>query len=210
MLFTAKELPGGYAQFIPRWFEVYRRYRDVVIIGVDSNNDHRGFLDNQYLNIVAAAEIWHRIARPEETVLEPIEFERRMGEVLEYLHGKSKKWAHGLLKDKNQPYLARRLESLLNSAQPEVGFRGDPKVIAERMAATRNYLTHREEARREDAAGPLGQVYLMTTVWFCLIAELLKEAGFASGFLRERLGRDVRCRSLRDRDLMAEDEPEDK
>jgi hypothetical protein len=209
MLFTAKELPGGFEDFIPRWFDVYRRYREVLILGIASAYDRIGFLDNQFLNLIAAAEIYHRIANPDATILEPAEYEHRVEQALGPYHGDMRQWIKGQFRGGNKPYLELRMTDLLRAAQPDVQFRGDPAAIAKRIANTRNYLTHRDEARSQDAAGPLGQVRLMQTVWFCLMAELLKQTGFESAFIRDRLGRDVRCRSIRQRDLLAEDEPED-
>jgi hypothetical protein len=202
MLFNAKELPGGFEGFIPRWFDVYRRYREVLILGIASAYDRIGFLDNQFLNLTAAAEIYHRIANPDDWLIEPSEYQRRVDEVLGQYQGEMRRWIKGQFRGGNRPYLERRLTDVLRSAQREVQFRGDAAAIAKRIADTRNYLTHRDEARLEDAAGSEGQVRLMQVVWYCLVAELLKKAGFDSDFLRDRFGRDGRCRFIRQLDLL--------
>jgi hypothetical protein len=202
LLFTAKELPIPFAQFMPTWFEIHAKFRDPLILGIGATHDNVGYLENRFLNVIEAAETYHRISYPDATLIDQDEYDRKWSEALTGAKGKVLKWAKKQ-RLRNEPYLEVRLTEILTSAQPEVAFQGDPAQIAALVAATRNYLTHRSEKARARAAGTTGQVWLMWTVWFATLAEILKVIGFESALIRERLGRNWRCKALRTRDLLA-------
>ncbi len=182
-----------------RWFDVYGRLRAVPTIATAAMVGGVGYLDSRFLSCVQAAESYHRITG-RDAVDEPTIHDARVSRILAAAPDADHEWLRHRLEWSNQPSLALRLEDLLGAIQHEVGFRGDPRRIARRVAATRNALTHRTKDKR--AAGWHGQVVLMETVWLSLLASVLKDTGFTARFIRERLARDSRCRYLRTHDVL--------
>lgn len=168
LLFKSDEVPGGLAAFLPKWFEVYERHRSSLLLTVNSIFDRRGPLDNQFLNIVQGAEIYHRLA-VREYADDPATHARRQREILDAVAADVRDWLKEKLRYSNSPILADRLGELLTAAQPVVRFRGDPAKVASRIAATRVFLTHRADWARERAASSGQQVRLMRIVWFAYL-----------------------------------------
>jgi len=156
MLFSLRNLPGGFGPAVARWLDraevldpVYRLYFGTVY-------NPQMFLEQRFLNLVQALEAYHRRTMGTADLPEEVH-EKRKEEILEAVPNKHKDWLEGKLEYSNEPSLGRRLKEIIRR-YPEATYpvAGDNSKDRERfvykVTATRNYRTHFDETLEGQAA----------------------------------------------------------
>ncbi len=181
MLFSLRDLPGGFGPAMERWLErseilgpVYRLYLGTVY-------NPQAFLEQQFLNLVQALEVYHRRAMATPDVPE-VEHERRKEEILDAVPERHREWLEGRLEYSNEPGLSKRLKEIIRqypeSAYPVAGDSSRSRdSFVYKVVATRNYRTHFDQSLEDRAAREVGELHgisqkLRKLLEICLLGEI--------------------------------------
>lgn len=194
MLFSVSDLPEGFGSAMERWLErseilgpVYRLYLGTVY-------NPQAFLEQRFLNLVQALEVYHRraMATPDLPV---DEHERRKEEILEAVPERHREWLAGRLEYSNEPGLSKRLREIIRrypeSAYPVAGENNRSRErFVYKVVATRNYRTHFGQSLEDQAAREIGELHEVTQKLRKLLEIcLLGEIGFGDAQIADLLAR---------------------
>lgn len=141
----------------------------------------QAFLEQQFLSLVQALEVYHRraMASPE---LPEEEHERRKEEILDAVPERHREWLAGRLEYSNEPGLSKRLKEIIRrypeSAFPIVGENSRSRNnFVYKVVTTRNYRTHFDHSLEDQAAREIGELYeisqkLRKLLEICLLGEI--------------------------------------
>jgi hypothetical protein len=178
MLFMLNEIQGRFDSVLRDWLRVAERLRAVCDSFFGVKYAPEMSLERQFLGIVQAAEAYHRTMIKNKDLPED-EHAKRYKEVVDSAPPQHREWLDDQLKYSNDLRLRRRLKELFNSTEsivtPLVGSR---RQFVNKVVATRNFLTHLDEAAREDAATGEELFWLTKAVSTMVEACLLKDLGF--------------------------------
>jgi hypothetical protein len=168
---------------VQNWFDVHELLRPVFDLYFGNRYNRNLYLDNQFLGISQAIEVYHR-TRSGGSVLPDKEWELALDQlkcVIDGLTtGSDEKRA---LKDKlaymNEVGLRRRIKELYDGVADLVSDRiPSKKSFANEMVRWRNYLTHYSDERMEERARGKALRSLVDAGEYFLATILLKEIGF--------------------------------
>ncbi|HTJ70218.1 MAG TPA: HEPN domain-containing protein [Actinospica sp.] len=172
----------GGVEAIGRWIDVSRTYRPVLGALLTLRYSARLYQENRYLNVLNAAETFHRSKFP--NAIEPPEVykarKRKLVALVKATVGRQvSAWLGDQLAYGNEPRLRRRLEELASYAgAPFAELVGDVSTWAEVATATRNRMTH-----NEDGLTPVhepGDIYMIAdSVYVLVMLCLLRECQVA-------------------------------
>lgn len=175
-LFDADSLGDRFAKVLSTWFELYDRIGPALDLLFGPRYRRRTFVDNHFLNVVAAAESYHRATGRNE-VLPRAEHKARKASVYAAAPPEHLAWLKERLAYSNEPTLRERLVELYERAFNVVGgVLGSANDYAAPIVKARNALTHRGE-RRERIPGR--ELFKMTEqTAFLMTACLMLDLGF--------------------------------
>jgi hypothetical protein len=189
MLFGLGDLPEGFGPTVERWLEraevldpVYRLYLGTIY-------NPQSYIEQRFLNLVQALEVYHRRASPSSELKEE-EHEKRKEEILEAVPDQHKAWLEEKLEYSNEPNLARRLKEVIRryekSAYSVTGDNSkDRGRFVYKVVTTRNYHTHFDKSKEVEAAQ--GEELYRITQKLKLLIEicLLGEIGFEAERIKD-------------------------
>ncbi len=193
LLFTARDLPGGFSDCVRRWFEIHDRHSAVIELWMSVGYAPFIFSEQRFLALAQATEIYHRIAigglpLPRE------EHRQRVDQVLSGVADPQLvEWARPILREANRPRLSQRLRGMiarLGALGNEIAGRDEDKFVR-RVVQTRNYLTHRTEMSPEVLGEPARYWHGQALEWL-LRGSLLLDLGFDANDVASRIQRNPR------------------
>jgi hypothetical protein len=156
MLFSRKELPGGFETAVARWLERAGSLDPVYRLFLGTVYNPRSYLEQPFLRLGQALQVYHRRALyvpdlPKE------EHEKRVEKILDSVPAEFKGWLRQKLRIVSEPSLDHRLHKILKRhrgiANLVVGRKGEARAeFVEKVVATRNYQTHFDENKWDEAA----------------------------------------------------------
>ena len=188
-LFTLDDLGGVDA--VARWITIAERFRRVL--GSLNSVRYRPdlYVENRFLNVVHAAETFHRICFPDPAIPDE-EYQPVRKKMLAEVPVNMREVIAPRLQYANEPFLGRRLAELVELAGPAATKAvGNGRTWARAIADFRNHLTHTgEEDQAEEADGEFGEAahFLAESVSLVLVLCFLRECqaseSVAEGCLR--------------------------
>jgi ApeA N-terminal domain 1/Apea-like HEPN len=145
VLFQFQDI-GGLAT-IARWIKVARAYHTVVGSLLSIRYAAGLYVENQFNNVISAAESFHRLRFPNEVMPEE-KFEKFLGEILDDVRKSRRSWVRSRLKYANEPRLSDRLREM--AAHVDTGFAAlydEPSSWVTVVTEVRNRLTHHDKDR---------------------------------------------------------------
>ena len=134
---------------------------------------------NQFLNIVQAIEIFHRIKFKNHTNRPKDKFDNLKKEIISGISKPYKSFVKGLLKHANEPNLQARLIYLINEKGSSIiPLINDINNFSDRIAKTRNYLIHLNPNIRSDVLFGTDRYWAIQTLILLLQICFLFELGF--------------------------------
>jgi len=177
MLFTYDHLKGRFEEFIRNWITKYELLGPVFDLYFGSINNPYSYTTHRFLNIVQGLESYHRRSFDSRAMPEK-EFENRK-QLLAEAFPQYRKWLDWKLRFANEPPLEQRLIELGDKYKPSiVPMVGAYDKFFNRVATTRNYLTHFDEESRSKAATGGELRGMVQTLTLFLETFLLTELGF--------------------------------
>ncbi len=182
MLFSRRDLPGGFRTAVARWLERAGELDPVYRLFLGTVYNPWSYLEQRFLNLVQALEVYHRRALyvpdlPKE------EHERRVREILYAVPEEHKGWLERKLQVVSEPSLSQRLHEIhkrhLNIVESVVGKKKQVRAeFIEKVVATRNYRTHFDDRKKDKAARGDDLYQIMRKLNRILEACLMEEIGF--------------------------------
>lgn len=142
-LLTYSDIKENLKQIIEKWYSLKEEIIPVINLLVDSINNPLKFDENTFLNIVQAAETFHR--RFKNNLEIPIEkHKKRIDEIINSVDANHKKWLKEKLNFSNEPTLKKRLEELTVGILTDTlkKYLGDKEEFIKSVKNSRNYYTH--------------------------------------------------------------------
>jgi len=195
--FTATGLGDSFDGTISRWFTNRRELAPAFDLYLSTQYRRSTQLENRFLNIVGAAEAYHRRAVP--TPPEALEkHNERLDRILNAVEGRrDRDWLSWKLRYAYEPSFGERLQKLAERANDVLGpWLGDAQELAKRVSDARNILVHRDpshEAKRPDGRSLLDA---MEDVALIFLVCVYQDLGFDNAAIRDMLSRTRRWQFL--------------
>jgi hypothetical protein len=179
MLFSRRDLPEGFGLAVAKWLEGAEKLDPVYRLFLGTVYNPRAFIEQQFLSLVTALEVYHRrtMSAPDP----PEKHEKRKREILEAVPEAHSGWLERVLAFSHEPTLEQRLHKIfrkhLKSVQAIVGKSKETRAEFIRdVVNARNYRAHFGEklegkAIRGADLYPINQK-LTKLLEACLMAEL--------------------------------------
>ncbi|QNT95792.1 hypothetical protein HEP81_05540 [Streptomyces griseofuscus] len=186
ILFPFDEIGG--IETTARWLGVSRRYRAVLGGLLTIKYAVRLYEENQYSNVITAAESFHRLRFANEIIpkVEAKARRRKIVRMVRHAIGRqTAEWLNNQLLFSNEPRLRQRLHELTEYAGNHFGdVVGPIDQWVSVVSGIRNRLTHHDENQPLDRRP--GDVYFLTqSVYVLVMLCLLRECGVeADSFAR--------------------------
>lgn len=149
MRITLPHLADEWSSVLDRWLSLSGKDNGMLDVFFSTQYQADMFIEQKFLGVVQSLEVFHRM-NYENCVIPKDDHERRTQEVLSVAPQQHKKWLKGLMKYGNALRLEPRLLSLIEEAEELLApFITDPKGVAQRVRATRNFLVHRSDQPTE-------------------------------------------------------------
>jgi hypothetical protein len=161
------------------------------------------YLENQYYNVISAAETFHRIRFPNEVMPRAVymSYRRKLVKAIKSsLGAKTGDWLNEQLLYSNEPRLRARLVELANYAGPAFGWLvGDVELWAKTVTQARNRLTH-HDPKQQLGVDHVGLYWLVDSLYVLVMLCLFQECDVSAEaieriktarritFIREQLG----------------------
>lgn len=169
------ETIGG-IETLARWIDVATTYRPVIDRLAAMRGGMKSYMENRFLNMLAAAEAFHRCKYPRGLQLPQSEFDELVTLILTAVPARHNKWVSQKLKYMNEPTLRKRLEHLARDTSMATHglIGGKARDWAETIKNVRNALTHLDEHEANMFSG--GSLYwLSESVFGVLRVAVLRE-----------------------------------
>jgi hypothetical protein len=156
MLFALRDLPQGFETAAAKWLKRAEVLDPVYRLYLTTLYDPDMFLEQRFLNLAHALEVYHRRAMSTPDLPEE-EHEKRKEAILEAVSDQHRDWLEGKLKYSNEPNLRKRIKEIFKeypeSVKATVGSSGKERdSFINKVVRTRNYRTHFDESLAEQAA----------------------------------------------------------
>jgi len=180
MLFTLQDVAQDFRGVIERWLEVADELDSVCNLFFGVQYSPRMYFEHQFLNMVQAAESYHR-RRYSKQVLPEEEHRNRIDSILTTSEGRYREWLAVKLKWSNEPSLRRRIRELIDVADRVISaLAPDKESFIQKVLDTRNFIIHHDPSLEGKAAQGAELYQLTQTLSFLVQACLLGELGFSA------------------------------
>jgi hypothetical protein len=176
MFFPYEQLGG--LSVVARWIAVSRKYRPVLGALLTIRYSARIYVENRYLNVMSAAETFHRMRFANE-VMPKVEYKALRRKIVKsiksILGSKIGNGLHDQLNYANEPRLRARLLELANYAGEAFSWLvGDTAKWARIVTRARNRMTHHDQ--QQDVGASHTDIYVLAdSVYVLVMLCLLRE-----------------------------------
>lgn len=180
MLFTLQDVSDDFSEVIGRWLGVADELDSVCNLFFSVQYKPEMYLEQRFLNMVRAAESYHR-RRFSNQVLSEEEHRNRVDYILAQTPEKYGNWLVEQLQYSNEPSLRRRIKELINTTDEVVSpLVPDRKSFIQKIVDTRNFLTHYDPSLRDGAVRGAELYQYTQTLSFLVQMCFLRELGLSS------------------------------
>lgn len=198
VMFHLDDVRNSIGTVLNRWLQLADHLKPVYELYFATLYNPHMYVLNQFLNLTQALETYHRRnPNMKQNIRSEEEHNQRIREILDSIqtHREFLQWR---LQHSNEPTLEDRLRELLEKMQGIVDNTPISTLDPHLISSSRNYYTHYDESRREQAI--TGEPLFWTTIKLQVLLELylMREVGFVNTKLREILMRKIARRGLQD------------
>ncbi|MBE9179394.1 hypothetical protein IQ268_12555 [Oculatella sp. LEGE 06141] len=179
LLFQLKDIKETFGDTMARWLAIAAELDSVCNLFFSTRYSQRMYQENHFLNIVQAAESYHR-RRRFNRVLPKEEHEKRISRIIDNALEEDKEWLKQKLSFSNEPSLKERLIDLRQETSEIISpLITDEDSFIKQIRDTRNYLTHYDKSLWKKAVKEEDLYWLTYTLEVLLQTCFLKELGFS-------------------------------
>lgn len=180
LLFGLKDIKETFGDTMSRWLAIADELDSVCNLFFSTRYSQKMYQENHFLNIVQAAESYHR-RRRFNRVLSKVEHEERISRIIDNALEEDKEWLKQKLAFSNEPSLKERLIDLGQETKEITSpLITDEDSFIKQVRDNRNYLTHYDKSLRKKAVKGENLYWLTYTLEVLLQTCFLKELGFSS------------------------------
>lgn len=179
LLFQFKDIKETFGDTMTRWLAIAAELDSVCNLFFSTRYSQRMYQENHFLNIVQAAESYHR-RRRFNRVLPKEEHEKRISRIIDNALEEDKEWLKQKLSFSNEPSLKERLIDLRQETSEIISLLiTDENSFIKQVRDTRNYLTHYDKSLWKKTVKGEDLYWLTYTLEVLLQTCFLKELGFS-------------------------------
>lgn len=179
MLFSMRELNDRFPIALGNWLSVSSELDTVCQLIFAGDYEQSPYLEYTFLALAQAAESYHR-ERIGGTAYTEEDHRARVEAIVSAIPDDLRSWTRDKLRYTNELTFRKRLTELLARVGPVMDFVGDRKQFVDKLTCTRNYLVHRTEELKRQAATGLASYYLTQAFRYMLRASLMLDSGFSA------------------------------
>ena len=171
---------------IGHWISILPRYRPIVDLALSGVYNPRTYLENDLVNLINALEGFHRRKFGNSEMTDEA-FQSKVEDHVESLPKEKQEWIRNKLRYRNETPLFLRLVQLRKFVGiPSKGIDDLSDEIISRIVATRNYMTHYDQARKSEGikADDYHRLRDMLRTW--VSCAFLREMGASEEFARRK------------------------
>lgn len=179
MLFSYSDIASDFSNVLERWFALQQTIDSVVQLYFSVQQTPDMYLQQQFMNLVQAAESYHR-----RVIAPPVPPDAAHLQRLEEIYVASpqhREWLEKKLAHSHEPTLPDRLDGLYELTKGVIGpLIKKKKSFIHKTVATRNYQTHYDPATNAQAVRDIHKLYYLTQVVLYMVRVLLlREMGLS-------------------------------
>jgi len=163
------------------WMDLHREIAGTLrlYLSIFYNHGRFPYTDAEFLSAVQAAESYHRRKRP-GTQSSELNHQARIQRVLKSQTSKDRQWLKSRLRHSNEKNLEQRIGALVDETAGLFSdtTSQDPKVFAEEVARTRNFLTHYDPSLAGSRMSELETMRATQILLLVLRVQVVKDLGF--------------------------------
>jgi len=193
MLFSFQDVREQFEAYLRNWFSRREHLEPVFNLFFGVRRSASMYLEYCFLGLIQAIEVYHRrVMRNHEIPQE--DHEKRVSVILSTVPDEHREWLKGKLENSNEPSLRRRLKDVLENFAPVLKkYIGEKKSFINKVILTRNYLTHYDESKKDEAIKDPQELFALTqkltaVLEVCLLAGI----GFSFEKINELISRNER------------------
>lgn len=142
MLFGFHDISVEFEQVLNTWLSKRDKFRSTMNLFFAVENTSGTSLNNEFLNLVQALEVYHR-QRFNSTIIPGSDYREKKEEIVESVPGEYRTWLTEQLAYGNQPRLFQRLLELSKHTEKVTSkLVTNSENFARKVTDTRNFLTH--------------------------------------------------------------------
>ena len=151
-LMRYEDLADNIEDCLKRWIDGYGEYEPTFNLYFTVAANRYMHLEGRFLFLVHGIESLHRRSSPTPTTfMPPEEFDELLATILKVTPAPRRDWLRGKMQFVNEPSLGGRLRQMIAPFNELFGERSARKSFINKVVTTRNYLTHYDNSRREEA-----------------------------------------------------------
>ena len=195
-LFLYPNVADELDQIMVNWFRSYEMFAPAINLYFAARAREDVFLDTRILWLTQALEAFHR-GISDETELNEDEFQSKVTSILRNCpDAMDRTWLKGKLQFANQLTFRNRMRRLLAPFENWFGDQRERESFASQVVATRNYLTHHDEAATGNRAiEPIDLIQMLNKLDALLQMHLLQQLGIDRSRIDAMVGNSWRLRS---------------
>ena len=182
MLLSCRDINDQFEETLANWLQNHDLFKEAFNEYFSAKYGAYKYLEGEFLSLVRGIEAWHRKIS-EDTVMPEDQFENLVNGILENTPSEKHDWIKGKLKSANELSLRKRMKEMLEPFRHLYGNEKRRTSFISKVVNTRNYLTHFDGNRAEDAAKgkELWKLHMKLEALFQL--HLLKMIGMDPAFI---------------------------
>lgn len=145
-LFTFAEVEQTFGRLLGRWFDSYQKADAAFNLYFAAKSGPDLYLTNRFLMMAQAAETLHRRTFEQKGPLSDADFSELTAILENAVPQKYGNWLKAKLRYGNEPFLAKRLNALVDEIAQVFVNQLKPHAFVSAIVDTRNYLTHYDAA----------------------------------------------------------------
>ena len=195
-LFLYPSVADELDQIMVNWFRSYEMFAPAINLYFAARAREDVFLDTRILWLTQALEAFHR-GISDETELNEEKFQSKVASILTNCPDEmDRTWLKGKLQFANELTFRNRMRRLLAPFDNWFGDQGEQEKFVSQVVATRNYLTHHDEATTGNRAiEPIDLIQMLNKLDALLQMHLLQRLGIDRSRIDAMVGVSWRLRS---------------
>jgi hypothetical protein len=187
MVVPYKDIKDRFENVVRRWYDGYEKMSPFFDSFFSTHYVPVMYTQQKFLSRINAIELYHRI-NYRNYVIDQTLHKERLKRILDSSPDTYKEWLANQLNWSNEPQLRFRLEEVVSElGRPIEHLLGYSKNGIGRIVTTRNYFTHRDPELEDKAAKDLELIYLTRVLDVMIRMLMLKEIGFDTDEIEERI-----------------------
>jgi hypothetical protein len=180
MVFSLQDIKGNFGDILCKWLQItdpeeFGGLCDLFFSVIYSPSI---YLPHEFLNVVTAAESYHR-RRFNRSALPEEEFKKRKDTVINSAPEECKGWIEGQFQFRNDLPFRDRINEMVDFTIPVIGpLVADREYFVKKVKSTRNLLTHNIHELEGEAAKDEELFWITKTLTYMVHTCLLTELGF--------------------------------